>query len=417
MVDRPCILCGRCLEVCPLVAVTGREELSPKAKQQLSAALADLALSEVTVPQAAGLSGRAIVDLAGLCLSCGRCVAACPQGLAGAEIVASLRAAYSDWRQWLWKIWLEYGGLWSVAVGLGHILQKSVVTMGIWNGVAMSTLNCPPAAQRATGTASQLAPWLRVTRFDITADRAHIGTAAIFPGCLAGLVTIPWLATVEWVLVGLGFRLASTADGPGWGCCGATLGHAGLPEARLEVAQRNLAQWRALGRPLVVTFCASCRAGLASYAVDSALNWVVSLWEPGEAEVWIASLQPLAFLWGETDFVVEPWAPKTICYHQPCHALPDDFDLVWLHRVLGERLRFPGSGRCCGLGGGVMQMVAPGLAAKVTAALWEMLVTPNGRAETSVFTGCIGCLLRLKVTAPAGVVVGHWLEILLPLRS
>ena len=26
-----CILCGRCLSVCPLFAATGREELSPRA--------------------------------------------------------------------------------------------------------------------------------------------------------------------------------------------------------------------------------------------------------------------------------------------------------------------------------------------------------------------------------------------------
>ncbi len=52
-----CILCGKCLEVCPLLNATGREELSPRAKASLCSALADKAgeLSEADAARLAGI--------------------------------------------------------------------------------------------------------------------------------------------------------------------------------------------------------------------------------------------------------------------------------------------------------------------------------------------------------------------------
>ena len=79
-----CVLCGKCLEVCPLYAATGREELSPKAKFFLAKTLA---------ASPAHLSEKAAVELAAKCLACGKCEKACPFGLCAPELMADLRAA------------------------------------------------------------------------------------------------------------------------------------------------------------------------------------------------------------------------------------------------------------------------------------------------------------------------------------
>src|SRR5690606_29044582 len=97
-----CVLCGCCLEGCPLFAVTGREELSPRAKALLAgpSKFAAANLPEGGLPQAD------VAALTGLCLACGRCEKLCPQGVKVPALMTAMRAAHPDFRQWLWKQWI-----------------------------------------------------------------------------------------------------------------------------------------------------------------------------------------------------------------------------------------------------------------------------------------------------------------------
>lgn len=93
-----CVLCGKCLEVCPLLAATGREELSPRAKAHLVTMLErdpDL------------LREQDVAALAGLCLGCGRCKAVCSQGVNIPDAVSRLREQHPGWKTWLWKQWMQ----------------------------------------------------------------------------------------------------------------------------------------------------------------------------------------------------------------------------------------------------------------------------------------------------------------------
>ena len=111
--SNPCILCGKCLEVCPLIRATGPEELGPRAKADLCRLLAE---------DHSLLDGEDVARLAGLCLGCGRCRAVCSRGVDVPGLVAALRAAHPDFRQWLWKTWLTNAktlwGTGSTAAGL-----------------------------------------------------------------------------------------------------------------------------------------------------------------------------------------------------------------------------------------------------------------------------------------------------------
>lgn len=375
--ENACILCGRCLEVCPLLAATQREELGPRAKHQLDAAVRDR-----TVPP------RPAKELAGLCLGCGRCAEVCPQGLDAAEVVAAMRGRHPGLRELLWKVWMRRARVaWPALAGLAARYperfpgQERIAPLRgmapLCEIRAWLLLHCPSSASETS------AP------------------VAVFPGCLARSARKDWLAKSAILLRAAGYRPHSPLA---WECCAATLGHAGLRSEQHQARKRNLALWREAGRPSVTTFCASCLGGLLAYAADETLPW-----EPGEAALWTASIKPLSSLLLERGCraIETDQAPGDVHYHRPCHWRGFDTDFELLLQGLGGKLHVQKEATCCGMGG-IMQLGAPLLSRTVAAACWENLGAASGDA---LVTGCGGCVLQLKATAPAGVWVGHWLDV------
>ena len=161
-----CILCGRCLSVCPLFAATGREELSPRAKFFLARAVAE---------GRADLTARAAEILATVCLSCGKCESACPLGLCGPDLVAELRAAHPGFAGFLWKLWIERAGImWPLARSLAKLLPGNVPIDAVSRAKdALDALGCGRAPE----------PWL----FPETFDQRNAGRKAVlFAGCVLG---------------------------------------------------------------------------------------------------------------------------------------------------------------------------------------------------------------------------------------
>ena len=382
---KECILCGRCHEVCPLFQLTGREELSPRAKHYLSQAMEG---------DPGRLSARAATDLAALCLACGKCAKACPQGLDAAGAVGVLRAAHPDFRQWLWKAWINKGSLlWPAMASLARL------TPGALPGKRLTPML---RQMKAMDRRQTIQPWLSVRQYDARAEKKP---AVLYPGCLASHVRNDWLAKARAITTGLGYHLL---EEPEWTCCGFTLGHAGLKDVQATMRQKNVDVWRKAGRPMIVVFCATCRHGLSVYADSDGLDW-----EEGEQESWRTAITPLASMWGETAFELLPNAPDRVHYHRPCHGSEGDFDVTWLKRAIDKKLIKNSSGTCCGMGG-VMQLAAPKLSRKVAGACWDFF---NPCPGDLLLTGCSGCVLQLKATAPEGVSVAHWLEIVKPDRE
>lgn len=380
--EKQCILCGRCLEVCPLFAATRREELSPRAK---------FLLIQRLEAEPGALSRMAVEKLAALCLACGRCEKACPQGQCAPDLAASLRAGHPGWQGWFWRQWIEKGAsLWPAAATLARLAPASPASPG--------RLGRALAGFKALAPGPAVAPWVRVREFD-PCGRGR--KAVVFAGCLARNLRRDWTDKALALLAGLGY---AASDQAGFDCCGCALGHAGLPAAQAGMQRENLAAWRAAGRPLLAVFCAACGSGLRSYP-DYDLGWA-----PGEAEVWLETVQPLSGLFGATVFeVLEDAAPTRAHYHTPCHGAGGERDAKWLRSVAGERLEKISDGRCCGMGG-VMQLAAPDLCAQVAGTLWDFFAAEPGE---QALTGCSGCVLQLAATAPPGVAVGHWLDMLL----
>ena len=378
---RGCTQCGECLNVCPVYRCFGREEYSPKAKRLLMEPLD----AEFADPRSGvELAWEQVRELARLCAACGRCRKVCARKLSTADLLADVRAAHPHWTQQAWDVWItRLGPAW---LSLGHL----AVAVPDWCVPAP----CKPLLATARGLVdrSDAQPWARLAKDSAT----HVDAArpvAIFSGCTAGNVRPAWTEKAGALLRAWGYTLLPA---PGFGCCGGTMHHAGRPDAHKRMAAHNVAVWRALGRPRVAVFCASCFHALADYGDSAPL-------QGDEATSWMQGLTPLSALLEGA--VPAPLAeqPAAHGYHQPCHW-DADRDIGWLKTLFPGQVQ--GLEPCCGMGG-ILQMSNASLSR--TMAKNCLGGFPPGLGH--ILTGCAGCVMQLNAAAPEGVKVGHWLDV------
>ena len=369
-----CILCGRCLEVCPLFAATGREELSPRGKSFLMAQA--LEQGNLADPGAAR-------RLLGLCLGCGRCAAACPQGRDLPGMLRRVRQDHPGWQAWVWRAWITQARrLWPWVGAVAGVIpgrgDPGSVTAGL---KALAGKPSAPAMIRRTERSKGLP-----------------GSAMLFPGCVARWAK-PWWIDAPAALAGI--PVSGPGGIPDWGCCGFALGQAGLVGLRLDLCRGNLDLWRARGRPLVLTVCTTCLAALRSWAEEPDF-----FADEAEKTLWLHSAQPLSGFLDPGDFA--PAAEGSgVLFHRPCHAPQPDPDLALLRGILGPDLRESAANACCGMGG-VMRLCAPDLSGRVGAWHWAAF---GPDAPRRVVSGCSGCVVQLSASAPEHVAVSHWLDL------
>ena len=369
-----CILCGKCLEVCPFLRATGREELGPRAK-------ADLCRILFEDPNL--LSETDVAKLAGFCLGCGRCREVCSQGVDVPALVAGLRGAHPDFKAWLWKTWLmQAKKLWSPSSAAAKLVPEQLVPEKLG-----------PMLKMLAGLKGEsgLEPCLEVTSFP---DTYRGKKMLLFAGCTANFVQTRWLSAARKLLNGLGVEVLPDD----FKCCGSGLKAAGFADESSSMAAHNVRVWRDAGHPPIVTFCASCHAGLQAYE-----GCFESL---KEQEMWQNMLLSLSGILLDIPFVLSHNVPETLAYHQPCHTRGDDSDHVLLNGVFKDRMVGVTTKQCCGFGG-VMRLAAPGLTDPVNQQCWDALAGAD-----VVITGCSACVTQLAATAPDGVKVGHWLELI-----
>ncbi len=375
--QRACVFCGRCLEACPLFAATGREELAPRSKFALAQALEDQDVDR-----------KAALALSMQCLGCGRCEKVCPSKLCAPSLVSEQRAANPNLLQTLWKLWVSRAGvLWPMMTTLSRFAPE----------FSYGKLAPMLGGLKAMDVRRRVEPWLAPTAFHPCGDGRK---AVLFPGCVASHVQPHWTSTAKHLLAGLGFDLPRQPD---FTCCACTLGTAGLKDQQRAMRLHNVQAWRDAHRPQVVVFCATCRCGLRAYA-DADLGW-----QPGERDAWLRAVTPLAPLAARIDFAPDPDAPRRGHYHTPCHGAGGGHDLEMLQAALGPRLSArTRKNLCCGFGGS-LKLSAPDLSAMVGRRCMEFYAPDPG---DQLLTGCSGCVIQLRASAPPQVEVGHWLEVI-----
>ncbi|WP_034643381.1 (Fe-S)-binding protein [Desulfovibrio inopinatus] len=384
-IRKDCILCGKCLEVCPLFNATDREEFSPKAKFLLQKLLDEENL----------LREKPAVELAGLCLSCGKCAKACPRGLCVPDLLSEVRSRHPGFEHFIWKTWVEKARyLWPVMSSISRLAPNlpSLATQGM-----LGRLTNVMSDLKALNKQNRIEPWLRLVGDMSLRSKEPV---ALFPGCVASHAHTDWLDTARRLLAHIGVTALPISD---FTCCANTLGHAGLKDAQHGMQLQNLEAWRRAGRPRLTTFCATCGSGLRGYTGFD-LGW-----QDGERELWLSKMTSLAQELQGIRFEVLDNAPHRVLYHKPCHGTGGNDDLALLRAVLGERLVHKDKkSLCCGFGG-MFKLSASSLSNQVAEACWQFHDPGPGE---QLLTGCSGCVVQLKSTAPKGSVAGHWLEII-----
>lgn len=362
-----CVLCGRCLQVCPLFGAENREELSPRAKGLF---LRDLVRRE-SMP-------RKAERLAGLCLSCGRCKKACPQDLDMPEIISRVKSATPSWQKFVWQK-----------------ANKSLPVLLPFMSRAENAKCLPETARPYVRAVSRPRP---EPFLNAVPDNALEGTTCVlFPGCLT---TYSWTWLEETAATLLGNRGAEIRTRPNWSCCGYSLFSAGARDAARKCMQKNIALWNDLGRPRIVTFCATCHQGL-----KLARN-------PGPEEdakicsAFLNSIDYMPDLMHGTRVEASGPSPERIFWHLPCHAPDTEFSLRASMKTVKNEVHLSRYA-CCGLGGSML-LEDKNSCLKVNENFWNQAGAASAEA---VITECSGCVLQLEATKPGGKTVYHWLEI------
>lgn len=373
--ENNCILCGKCLEVCPLFQATYKEQLSPRGKAFL---LQESARREEE------FTPKAVRKLSAICLGCQKCVKVCPQGLNLPAVLREIKAENQGWRSWLW----------------GRLIEEAPKIFPLLSQCGKIVPEIIPAARGNKfsffSRQQAIKPWLKVKAFDTCGQGQK---TVIFPGCTARYAKRQWLQTAAGLIKNSGYELLQMPD---WACCGFTLGLAGLKSEQWQMQMQNLQLWRTLGRPKLAVFCATCQLGLQEMTA-SELGW-----EAGEREIWRNSVRELGTMLGKPDMtVIKENAPAKVTLHQPCHA--DDALRGWMESLLNcSEVKYNLSTACCGLGGS-MQIENPGLSSQVAQSLWDQ---EKAFATQQLITACSGCALQLAATHPPDVRVNHWLELI-----
>lgn len=372
---RGCTQCGECLDVCPVYALFKREEYSPKGKRLLMEPL-DAEFGGLEE----GFSWERIRELARLCAGCGRCQLSCARKLSTSDLLAEARARNPHWSQKLWEVWIRRAGpLWPLAGRIAMLVPDAVVPGRLQSSLetARALVDLPPCE-----------PWMH-----IRPEKQVPGTrVALFSGCTARNARTRWTDKAETLLRAWGYDVLDATD---FTCCGATLHHAGQYAAHEDARARNIDVWRSLGKPLIASFCASCKHGLDEYA---------AVLPQGDAEEWKKNNVGLAALLVNPAVRKTPNAPAAIGYHQPCHWQNADPDMPLLKKGLPGLKK--GTGLCCGMGG-ILKMSNPDLSADMA----RDCIAGFPPETSRIVTGCSGCVMQLASAAPEGVEVRHWLDV------
>jgi glycolate oxidase iron-sulfur subunit len=357
-----CVLCGRCMEVCPVLRTTRREELGPRAKGLLVRRLKE---------SGNGLSLRKVRALASLCVGCDRCRSVCPQSVDIPAQIMALKSQSREWKDWLVSV------LFSTAAISWPVLMR-----------------LPGLAAQGNGLEHALSPWIRL---ELPKRTSTLPRVLLFPGCIARFRKGVWESRARSLLEAMG----TTVEEPGFACCGFSMSRNGLFQEFRSALETNLRLWREAGRPPVVTFCTTCWSGLRGYAD-------LEGWEPEERKLWLRSVTDLGtMLEGARGEAVGPVPAGGVIIHLPCHR---PAGTSWIEQAISGLAALTRSTECCGFGG-TFQLTGRALSRKVAAGMWRTMAPGQG---AQVLSDCSGCVLQLKMTHPAEAAAGHWLEVVQP---
>lgn len=346
-----CVLCGKCLNVCPIFKSTLNEEDSPRAKAFLYNKIDLLPISE-----------KDIKDNLIRCLGCGRCHEVCTQRIYMPDLVSEIRAKYRGLKS----------RLYSTAIGSLNLIPEYFLKI-------LFEKKFSPINSLDIFTIKEKVPKIKEK-------------VVLFGGCFGKYFRKDLIKKAKNVL-DLYFESVEILD---WTCCGYPFYFAGDREKEKRSFQENFKLWNDLGRPKIVVFCATCYHGLKRYE-----KFILS---DREKKAWLRSICYLTELINYQEFETVK-SLEGVILHKSCHIESLFFEKMKLFFKYMD-ISYEVVDHCCGFGG-CTKLEYPELSNTIGKRFWN-----NIKENKIVVTSCSGCIMQLALTKDNSYVC-HWLDLIL----
>ncbi len=223
-----CLLCGKCLEVCPVFNVTNKEELSPRSKAFLYSQMEKM-----------DLNIKNLTSLVGNCVGCSRCYDVCTQKIDIPLEVSNLRSNSISLKRWLFlKIVKHIPELYpfikkgfKIKNIIPH-LKNIQLTRDLFDNLNKhSFIKVRPGEKKDTP------------------DKA-----VVFGGCVGTYLKDKWFENA----LNIAKMCYEVEEDVEWECCGYPMSFAGDIKGAKDSFMRNFKIWKDIGTPKILVFCATC---------------------------------------------------------------------------------------------------------------------------------------------------------------
>ena len=379
-----CVKCGRCLSVCPVYRVLGRERGVARGK---------LSLIESQVGKGLRRSSKKLKEIISLCLLCGACTENCPNLVEGDKIIQKARGALFSrkYPALPLKLMLQHILTSSKKMDKLHKAGKLLQPFFLKKIPAESGLHLrfPFSSWGKNRVVPDLAkePFLKKYFQKKAPAKTDV---ALFVGCVGNYLfpKVPEAAVEIFNHLNLSVQIPQEQ-----GCCGLMAFGAGMDEIDIELIKKNIEAFEKTGSLPIVAPCSSCSAHLKHYP---------DLFEEGE---WKERAKRFSQrVKDSSEFLVETsYAPKgkanassvRLTFHDPCHLRRKqgifEAPRKLLKNIPGvEFIETGNDNLCCGSGGS-FNVSHYDLSKKI----FQRRIKPiDEKKVDTVVTSCMGCLMQ-----------------------
>jgi glycolate oxidase iron-sulfur subunit len=381
-----CVHCGLCTASCPTYAELGNENDSPRGRIYLMRAVTDGRM-ELTA------STRRHLEL---CLDCRACETACPSGVQYGKLIEPFRVAMEqtgdapaktrDWfHQYILFKLFPYPArmrwaLWPARIAQFLRLDRLLVGSGLWRLL-------PPRLGRLVTLLPPLERPVEPLPTFLPAKGPRRARVALFTGCVADVMFRQTNWATARVLQENGCDVTIPAT---QACCGAIHFHAGASEPARELADTNVAAFRAEDFDAVIVNVAGCGSMLKDYGHH---------WHEGREarERFAGKVKDVHEFLAELGLIEPPGRlALTATYHDACHLAHAqkvrEQPRKLLSKIPGLKLvELPESELCCGAAG-TYNLTEPEMADRLGQRKLKNILSTGARV---VVTANAGCLLQI----------------------
>jgi glycolate oxidase iron-sulfur subunit len=406
-----CVHCGLCTASCPTYVETGNENDSPRGRIYLMRSVTDGRL-EVNHETRRHLE---------LCLDCRACESACPSGVQYGKLIEPFRvameeAAVGEVRQekksgdWFHR-WILFGLFpWPERMRLALIpariaqalkLDRLLVITGLWRLL-------PPRLGRLVTLLPPLEKKLPPLPEFLPAKGRRRARVALFTGCVSDVMFRATNWATARVLQENGCDVLVPQS---QACCGAIHYHAGSSEPARELADQNIAAFKADEVDAIILNVAGCGSMLKDYGHH---------WHDGsqrQREAFARKVRDVSEFLDELGLVRPTGEIRlTATYHDACHLAHAQKVREQPRHILSQipglqLIDLPESELCCGAAG-TYNLTEPEMADRLGR---RKLANIRRTGASAVITSNVGCLMQIMREARmqgSGIRVLHPMDIL-----